>query len=80
MQCVRRRAFKAKLRVPLPGLLIDRMHEECTNPDQLAGLKDSCHAIKQQRAPELLALMASIDCQPTEQNDRHRLIGRQSPR
>lgn len=80
MQRMRRRVFKAKLPVPLPGLLVDRMDEECTDPDQLAGLKDSCHAIKQQRAPEVLALTASIDCQATEQDDRHRLVGRQSAR
>ena len=80
MQRMRRRAFEAKPRVPLLGLLVDRMDEQGADPDQLAGLKDSCHAIKQQRAPEVLALMASIDRQATEQDDRHRLISRQSPR
>jgi hypothetical protein len=52
--------------------------EQSTDPDQLAGLQDACHCVRQQRAPDVLALMASIDGKAREQDDRYWLIGRQT--
>ena len=79
VQRVRRRAFKAELRVPLPGTLVDRVNEQGTYSDQLAGLQDTCHRVQQQRAPEMPALMANVDGQASKQDDGYRLVGRQSP-
>ncbi len=76
---MRRRMFKAKLHVPLPGALIDRVCKQGTDPDQLAGLQDTGHRIQQQRAPEMLVLMASIDGQSSKQDNRYRLVGCQAP-
>jgi hypothetical protein len=79
VQWVRRRAFKTELDIPLPSTLIDRVNEQGTYPDQLAGLQDPRHRIPQQRAPEMLALMASIDSKATQQDDGYRLAGGQAP-
>lgn len=48
MQRMRRRAFKTKLFVPPPSLLIDCVNEQGTDTDQLAGSQDSRHRIQQQ--------------------------------
>ena len=56
-----RGVFKAELRVPIPGALVDRVNEQGADPDQLAGLQDTGHRIQQQRASDMPALMANID-------------------
>lgn len=47
MQRVGRRAFKPELHIPLSGALVERMNEQCADPDQLASPQDTHHRIQQ---------------------------------
>jgi len=79
VQRMRRRAFKAELRIPPPGVLVDGVNEQGTDADQLTRLQYTRHRVQQQRAPEMLAVMASIDSQPSQQDDGYRLVARKTP-
>jgi hypothetical protein len=59
------RAFEAEWLVPPPRALVYGMHEQRTDPDQLAGLHDPCHRVEQQRAAKMLTLMAGVDREAT---------------
>lgn len=78
MQRMCRRGFKAELRVPRSHIAVDRVNEQRTDPNQLAGLYDARHCVQQQRAPEMLALMAGINGQASEQDDGYRLVAGQA--
>jgi hypothetical protein len=75
---MRRGSLEAKLGIPLPGLLVDRVNEQSTNSDQLARGQDAGHRIEQERAPDMLTLVMSVYRQACEQDHGYRLVGSQA--
>lgn len=72
------RAFEAELRVPRGGSLIDRVDEQGADANQLTGLQNTCDRVEQKRAPEVLALVATVDREASEEYDRHLLVTRET--
>jgi hypothetical protein len=79
LQRMSRRAFKAELQVPRYSAVVDSVNKQGTYSDHLAGPQDTSHRVQQQRTAQMLALSANIDCQASEQDDGHRLVGCQAP-
>ncbi len=78
MQRVGWRAFEAELRVPRCGGLIDRLDEKSADADQLTGLQNARDRVEQERAPQVLALVAEIDREASEEHDGHLLVARET--
>jgi hypothetical protein len=73
-----RRTLEAELGVPRTRALVDRVDDQRTDPDRVAGGQDTGHRIQQQRSAQPLMVVSSIDCQAPKKDYGHWLVAREA--
>ena len=72
MKRIRRRFHESELAVPIPCVIVFRVHEEHAGPDRVSGVDAAKNRILKQCAPDAVALMCLIHCKAGEEYRRDR--------
>ena len=70
---MRRRGLKPAVRVELFGVLMERMHEQRSDPGVLRKGHCAIDGILKQRCAQMLSLRPAVDREPAKHQDRNRI-------